>query len=178
MLTDSQRQSMLTVARRSIHTLLFGGQAGIPDDPALPDASGVFVTLKHRGSLRGCIGTLTMAGSLGEEVGRCARDSARQDPRFEPLAAGEWAETSIEISVLGPLERIDPGDESSLTLGRHGLVVEQGKRRGLLLPQVATEWGWTREQFLRQTCRKAGLPDDAWRNGADVYRFDADVFGE
>ena len=94
------------------------------------------------------------------------------------MAVAELSGTSLEISVLGPLEQIDPHLENALDIGRHGLVVEQGPRRGLLLPQVAVEWGFTREQFLDQTCRKAGLPRDAWRHGARVFRFDADVFGE
>jgi uncharacterized protein (TIGR00296 family) len=76
------------------------------------------------------------------------------------------------------LEAVDPFDPSAFEIGRHGLVVEQGSRRGLLLPQVATEWGWTREEFLQRTCQKAGLPVDAWRHGAHVFRFAAEVFGE
>ena len=80
--------------------------------------------------------------------------------------------------MLGPLEAVDPTADDSVVIGRHGLVVEHGPRRGLLLPQVATEWGWTKEQFLQQTSRKAGLPADAWRTGARVFRFEADVFGE
>jgi uncharacterized protein len=80
--------------------------------------------------------------------------------------------------VLGPLEKIDPADPEAIEIGRHGLVVERGSRRGLLLPQVAPEWGWDREEFLAHTCRKAGLPMDAWRRGADIYRFAADVFGD
>ena len=83
----------------------------------------------------------------------------------------------VEVSVLGPLEEIDPRDPGVIEIGRHGLVVEQGHRRGLLLPQVATEWGWGRDQFLSQTCVKAGLPPDSWCRGATVYRFTADVFG-
>ncbi|MEP6593741.1 MAG: AMMECR1 domain-containing protein, partial [Acidobacteriota bacterium] len=82
------------------------------------------------------------------------------------------------VSVLGPLEPIDPAQPDAITIGRHGLVAEQGARRGLLLPQVATEWGWTAAQFLRQTCVKAGLPPDAWQHGARIFRFDAEVFGE
>ena len=85
---------------------------------------------------------------------------------------------SLEVSVLGPLEPIDPTDAGAIAIGRHGLVVEQGHRRGLLLPQVATEWGWTVDEFLRQTCVKAGLAPDAWRHGARIWRFDAEVFGE
>ena len=80
--------------------------------------------------------------------------------------------------MLGPLEAIDPRDAGAIDIGRHGLVVEQGDRRGLLLPQVAPEWGWGREEFLAQTCKKAGLPPDAWKRGATVYRFGADVFGD
>ena len=84
----------------------------------------------------------------------------------------------VQIAGMNPLEEIDPADPDAIVVGRHGLVVEQGMRRGLLLPQVAPEWGWTRDEFLRHTCRKAGLPLDAWQHGARVYRFEADVFGE
>jgi hypothetical protein len=178
MLSDPQRQLMLATARASIDAHLSGGRVDLPGSADWPAASGVFVTLKHRGTLRGCIGTLEITGRVIDEVVSCARESASRDPRFPPLLPEEWAETAVEISVLGPLEPIDPADESAIVVGRHGLVVAQAGRRGLLLPQVATEWRWTREQFLRQTCRKAGLADDAWRTGADVFRFEADVFGE
>jgi AmmeMemoRadiSam system protein A len=146
----------------------------------MPDASGVFVTIKRRGELRGCLGTLADGCHLAEEVARCAANSASEDPRFAAVSADELPELHLEISVLGPLERIDPEGTApdAFTIGVHGLVVEQGTRRGLLLPQVATEWGWTPQEFLRQTCLKAGLAPDAWRRGADVYRFAAEVFGE
>ena len=178
MLTEAQRTHLLGVARTAIAEHLDGRRVtqAVMDD--LPEASGVFVTIKRRGELRGCLGTLQMRGSLSEEVARCARDSASEDPRFPPLSAPELPESSVEISVLGPLEPIEPPVEQGVVIGRHGLVAEQGGRRGLLLPQVAVEWGWTPEQFLRQTCRKAGLPDDAWQRGARMYRFDAEVFGE
>lgn len=178
MLSDPQRRLMLAAARASIDAHLSGGRVDLPVHADWPAASGVFVTLKHRGTLRGCIGTLEIAGAVIDEVVVCARESATRDPRFPPLEAHEWAETVIEISVLGPLEPIDPDDESAIVIGRHGLVIAHAGRRGLLLPQVATEWRWTREQFLRQACRKAGLADDAWRTGAGVFRFEADVFGE
>jgi AmmeMemoRadiSam system protein A len=178
MLNDPQRSLMLRVARASIEAHLAGGFPEIPADPGLPGASGLFVTIKHRGALRGCLGTLEPIRALLDEVARVARDSATRDPRFPPVALDEWLEASLEISVLSPLEPIDPADEDAIVVGQHGLVVEQGRRRGLLLPQVAVEWGWTREQFLRQTCRKAGLPDSAWQDGAFVFRFAADVFGE
>jgi AmmeMemoRadiSam system protein A len=114
---------------------------------------------------------------LAEEVVRCAANSASQDPRFAAVSADELPELQLEVSVLGPLERIDAAPDA-FTVGVHGLVVERGARRGLLLPQVATEWGWTPAQFLRQTCVKAGLAADAWQHGADVYRFAAEVFGD
>ena len=109
---------------------------------------------------------------------RCAADAATEDPRFPPVTAAELPEITIEVSVLGPLEAIDPRDAGAIQIGRHGLVAEQGHRRGLLLPQVATEWGFDRGQFLAQTCAKAGLPRDAWQRGARIYRFEAEVFGD
>lgn len=178
MLNETQRSALLRTARESIEDHLAGRthrpRAGEP----WPEAAGVFVTIKHQGRLRGCIGVLQMRGTIGEEVARCARDSATRDPRFPALGAAELPGATLEISVLGPFEDIDPSDEHAIQLGRHGLVVEQNDRRGLLLPQVAVEWGWTCEEFLRQTCRKSGLPDDAWRNGARVLRFHAEVFGD
>lgn len=182
MLSDSQRAALLRSAREAIRGHLEARAEmpwmPAPPDPVTADATGVFVTIKRGGQLRGCLGVLQLQGTLAEEVVRCARDSATADPRFAPMTPDEIEDMSLEISVLGPLERVDPLDEDSVEIGRHGLVVEMNGRRGLLLPQVATEWGWTREQFLRQTCRKAGLPEDAWRNGAHVFRFDAEVFGE
>jgi len=144
----------------------------------LPTASGAFVTLKCDGELRGCLGTLECREPLAEEIARLARSTAHEDPRFDPVRPSELPHLRVEVSVLGPLELIDPLDPDAFVIGRHGLVVEQGRRRGLLLPQVATEWNWTRDEFLAHTCRKAGLPADAWKRGATVYRFDAVVFGE
>jgi AmmeMemoRadiSam system protein A len=153
----------------------------LPVDPpsgALPPATGAFVTLKRDGALRGCIGTLECRAPLADEIARVAICAAREDPRFEPVTASELDGLLIELSILGPLERIDPHDAAAIVIGRHGLVVEQGWRRGLLLPQVAEERGWDRDVFLAQTCHKAGLALDAWRRGAVVYRFSADVFGD
>jgi uncharacterized protein len=178
MLSDQQKGSLLRIAWESLVAHLAGHQSLIVEACEFPDASGVFVTIKRRGELRGCLGTLSCRESLALEVGRSARQSATEDPRFPPVSVSELAELALEISVLGPLQEIDPSDDGAIVVGRHGLVVEQGRYRGLLLPQVATEWGWTREQFLRQTSRKAGLPDDAWRMDARVFRFEAEVFGE
>lgn len=178
MLTDTQKQTLLAIARQSIESHLAGEQSAFAAPEPMPDASGVFVTIKRSGELRGCLGTLQLRETLPSEVARCARDSASRDPRFPPLAAEELPAAHLEISVLGPLEPVNPNDPTAIEIGRHGLVVEQGARRGLLLPQVATEWGWTRDEFLRRTCDKAGLPPDAWQHGAQVSRFTAEVFGE
>ena len=179
MLTDDDKATLLRIAREAVASEVGGVPMGSSATAReLPGASGVFVTLKRRGELRGCIGTLQCRAGLAEEVARTARESATQDPRFPPVSMQEIPELALEISVLGPLELIDPTGEGAIVVGKHGLVVEQGLRRGLLLPQVATEWGWNAEQFLRQTCRKAGLPDDAWQHGARVFRFEAEVFGE
>ena len=179
MLTETQKHALLDLARRSVVSQVTAGRpAPSSVDVELPEASGAFVTVKRRGELRGCLGTLQCARGLAGEIARCAADAASEDPRFPPVSADELPELSLEVSVLGPLESIDPQEPGAIEIGRHGLVVEQGLHRGLLLPQVATEWGWTVEQFLRQTCIKAGLPADAWRHGASVSRFDAEVFGE
>ena len=178
MLSEGQKAALLRIARDSLVCRVAGRHSALVTTEPLPVVSGVFVTIRRRGALRGCLGVLRMRGTLAEEVARCAGDSATEDPRFPPLSRDELADTSLEVSILGPMEEIDPAVEESIDIGRHGLVVEQDDRRGLLLPQVAIEWGWRREEFLRQTCRKAGLPADAWQRGARVFRFDAEVFGE
>jgi AmmeMemoRadiSam system protein A len=179
MFTEEQQRTLVEIARRAIARSVNGSEPGdVPTIPGLPEATGAFVTLKKRGALRGCIGTLECRRTLPEEVARVAVSAAREDPRFEPVRPSELADLDVEVSVLGPLEPIDPHDPAAIEIGRHGLVVEQGWRRGLLLPQVATEWGWDRETFLAHTCAKAGLPHDCWRTGARVFRFAADVFGD
>ena len=177
MLTEHQRRSLLALARTSITVAVTGVRAVEALEVELPDASGVFVTIKRHGQLRGCLGTLQNHRGLAAEVVRCAADSALEDPRFPPVDLSELADLVLEISVLGPLEPIEPLPDR-FTIGLHGLVAELGVHRGLLLPQVAIEWGWSPEQFLRQTCVKAGLPPDAWQQGAAIYRFSAEVFGE
>jgi AmmeMemoRadiSam system protein A len=178
MFTEEQRRALVAIARAAVAECTIGGCEEIAIPVNLPEASGAFVTLKRDGRLRGCIGTLQCRQSLPEEIRRVAVSAAREDPRFSPLQRSELEGLGVEVSVLGPLEQIDPHDPSAFEIGRHGLVVEQGLRRGLLLPQVATEWGWDRETFLSQTCGKAGLPVDCWKHGATVYRFAAEVFGD
>ena len=178
MFTEVQRRALVDIARGAVADKVAGRESAMPLPQDLPEASGAFVTLKRKGELRGCIGTLECRRPLAEEVARVAVCAAHEDPRFEPVRPSELEEIDVEVSVLGPLEEIDPFDPGAIVIGVHGLVVERGYRRGLLLPQVATEWGWDRETFLAHTCAKAGLPADAWRNGAKIYRFAAEVFGD
>jgi AmmeMemoRadiSam system protein A len=177
MLTDAQRRALVDLARRSVVATVTRSTA-----PAfsldVPDASGVFVSITRGGELRGCLGTLQCHRGLAGEVVRCAADAATDDPRFPPVSVDELRDLAVEVSVLGPLEEIDPRDPDAIVIGRHGLVAERGFRRGLLLPQVATEWGWSVEQFLRQTCLKAGLDPEAWQHGARISRFEAEVIGD
>lgn len=145
-----------------------------PESAILSRPGGAFVTLHHHGRLRGCIGHIEANEPLGRVVARCAVAACSSDPRFAPVTAAELGEIDVEISLLGPLEPIAGPDE--IEIGRHGLVVERGWQRGLLLPQVATEWKWDAATFVAETCHKAGLPRDAWQHGATLWRFDADVF--
>jgi uncharacterized protein len=177
-LTDDQRRALLEIARTAIAAAVAGGTgSGASIEMIFPEASGAFVTIKRYGQLRGCLGTLQNCRDLAVDIARCAAEAAQEDPRFLPVEATELPDLALEISLLGPLELIEPVP-GSFTLGVHGLVAEQGRHRGLLLPQVATEWNWTAEQFLRQTCVKAGLSADAWQRGATIYRFAAEVFGD
>jgi AmmeMemoRadiSam system protein A len=182
MLSEAQKTVIIELARRSVVAQVTGARVESARDPVnavrFPDVSGLFVTIKRRGELRGCLGTLQCRRGLAMEVVRCAADAASEDYRFAPVRPEELPDLSLEVSVLGPLEAVDPAADGAIVVGRHGLVIEHGVLRGLLLPQVATEHGWTREQFLQHTCSKAGLPINAWHTGAKVYRFEADVFGE
>lgn len=138
---------------------------------------GAFVTLKAGEALRGCIGNLVADEALYKVVARMAHSAAFEDPRFTPVTAHELPQIRVEISVMGPITHCN--DPAAVVIGRHGLIVRKGNRQGLLLPQVPVEWGWNRETFLAQTCRKAQLPPDAWRDPqTEIYWFEAVVFGE
>jgi AmmeMemoRadiSam system protein A len=179
MTSEIDRQRLLRIAREAIvaHVSRFGTVvAELPAGDTLARQAGAFVSLHLRGELRGCIGHLEANQLLARVVRDCAVAACSADPRFPPVADTELPGLQIEISLLGPLEPIAAPEH--IQIGRHGLVVEQGRRRGLLLPQVATEWGWDPVTFLAQTCHKAGLPRDGWRHGASVWRFEAEVFGE
>jgi AmmeMemoRadiSam system protein A len=179
--TETERALLLRIARDAMTAHVTGvappsGQA-LPPGVALDDRrGGVFVSLHHRGELRGCIGHIAGDDSLPKTVAMCAVSACSADPRFPPVAADELPEIEIELSLLGPLEPV--AGPAEIEVGRHGLVVEMGRQRGLLLPQVATEWHWDAETFLSQTCRKAGFPADSWRRGALLWRFEAEVFAE
>ncbi len=132
---------------------------------------------RERGRLRGCIGFIEARKPLARTVEEMAVAAALQDPRFPPLREEELKEISLEISVLTPLRKT--ADVGQIEVGTHGLYVRKGSRAGLLLPQVATEYGWDRDTFLKETCRKAGLAPDAWRDPeTEIYLFSADVFGD
>jgi len=178
MLKQSLRQRLLEIARRSIEGHLKQGK--IPDfsvtEPELLENKAAFVTLTKGGHLRGCIGYTEPIHPLHQTIASCAVSAAFSDPRFPPLRADELSQIQIEISVLSPLEKIQ--DISEIEVGVHGLFITKGFYRGLLLPQVATEYGWDRETFLEQTCYKAGLPADAWKKGAEIHIFSAEIFHE
>ena len=126
MLTDPQKHALVDLARRAVAAQVAGLPDVAPLDIGLPDASGVFVTIKRRGELRGCLGTLQCSRGLAAEVARCAADAVSEDPRVPPVAADELPELSVEVSVLGPLEEIDPRDSEAITVGRHGLARSTG----------------------------------------------------
>jgi len=178
-LTPSDRKALLALARAAI-----ADELGLPAPPTPPlrspvfDADrGAFVTLHERGQLRGCIGYVRAVRPLREAVAEMAVQAAFHDPRFAAVTAEEFADIDIEISVLSPLEVVT--DVSRIEVGRDGLIVQEGSRSGLLLPQVATEQGWDRETFLDHTCLKAGLPAGSWRRkGVVILSFTAEVFGE
>lgn len=177
MLRETDRRLLLEMARSALTAHVTGAAA--PDEPLsdlLARQAGAFVTLHFRGDLRGCIGQVEANEPLGRVIVRCAIAAGTSDPRFPPVTPGELPEIDLEVSILGPLEPVARLDD--IEIGRHGLVIEMGWNRGLLLPQVATEWKWDREAFVAETCRKAGLPRDAWKTGAKIWKFEAEVFGE
>ncbi len=177
-LSIDERRTLLSLARRAVLAGLAGAAPPETESPAAARRrpGGVFVTLRVGGELRGCIGVVAPDESLAEAVVHCAAAAAREDPRFSPLDQDDVGRLAIEISILSDPRPLEAPER--LELGRHGLIVSQGKSQGLLLPQVPLEHGWDREAYLEQTCRKAGLAADAWRHGARVRVFEAEVFAE
>ena len=179
MLSDSDKQFLLRAARCSVESAVrSGGPSSLTTDiPSLLIPCGAFVTLRERSELRGCIGYIEAGKSLLETVQEVAAKAALEDVRFCPVEENELEKIRIEISVLSAMARIENMDE--IEVGKHGLLMENGRYRGLLLPQVATEHGWDREMFLTQVARKAGLPPTAQQGSeVNVYIFTAEVFGD
>ena len=180
-MNDAQKQTLLKVARDTVDAVIRRQPIENPqsDDPELNAPCGCFVTLKNQGRLRGCIGRFTSESPLIELVGQMAKASATGDPRFfaDPISAGELDQLDVEISVLSPLQRTD--EPLSLRLGVDGIYIKKGRTSGCFLPQVATETGWSKEEFLSYCCaHKAGLAADAWREPeTEVFLFTAEVFG-
>jgi AmmeMemoRadiSam system protein B/AmmeMemoRadiSam system protein A len=178
LLTKEQQKKMLELARRSIETYLKTGKKlqVTETDPVLTKQMGAFVTLHRNGELRGCIGNMVGSQPLYLTIRDMAVESATGDPRFTPVKPADLKDIDIEISVLSPMEKVDSADK--IEMGVHGVLVRRGFNSGVFLPQVATETGWSKEEFLSQLCsQKAGLPADAWKDkNTDLYIFTAEVF--
>ena len=178
-LKSKEKKILLEIARNAIRAaVLKTDEKPEPrEEKTLNMRNGCFVTIKQDGQLRGCIGNFQSELPLFKEVAEMAASSATKDPRFYPLHSLDLENFSLEISVLWPLSKID--DIEEIEIGKHGIYIEKGFYRGVLLSQVATENNWDRPTFLKQTCLKAGLPTDAWdAEDADIYIFSAQIFGE
>jgi len=180
MLNHQQKKRLLEIARDSINTYLQTGKKMelSETDPMLKQEMGAFVTLNKHGELRGCIGNLLAREPLYLTVKNMAVEAAVDDPRFPALSLSELKDIEIEISVLSPLRKVDSADK--IELGKHGVLVRQGYQSGVFLPQVATETGWSKEEFLNNLCaHKAGLAQGAWKEkNTELYIFSAEVFSE
>jgi AmmeMemoRadiSam system protein A len=177
-LSEADGRALLRLARQAVVDAVSHGRLPeqIPNEAVFAERRGIFVTLHVRHRLRGCIGVIEGEDPLGESTVRCAASAALQDSRFAPMRAEELGDLQIEISLLSPPEPIRP---EHIEIGRHGLLVSRGKQRGLLLPQVATEHHLAPEQFLQETCHKAQLPRDAWREAeTQVLGFTCEVFSD
>jgi AmmeMemoRadiSam system protein A len=178
-LTDKEKSDLLDIAKNAIAAKINNEKMPVlPIDSAnLKLKRGAFVTLKKSGRLRGCIGYIKAFKPLGETVQEMAIAAAFHDPRFPSLKPEEIQNLTFEISVLSPLKRVK--DINEIEVGKHGLYIIHGFYSGLLLPQVALEYGWDRETFLKETCYKAGLPPDTWMDEeTEIYIFSADYFGD
>lgn len=180
-INDSQKMTLLQIAKRAVTAAVTGkiAPAQVCDDPVLNELRGCFVTLKNGDALRGCIGQFEAEEPLCQMVAQMAVSSARRDPRFihDPITTAELSDLHIEISALTPMQKAD--DPLSLRLGIDGIYITDGTRSGCFLPQVATETGWNKEEFLGYCCaHKAGLDWDAWtHDDVETYLFSAEVFG-
>ncbi len=172
----TERALLIELAHQAILSWLDGVKISSSAPTShLAEPRGVFTTVYVTGALRGCVGNISPKNSLYETVIETARSAAFDDSRFPPITRDEAPNIEISLSVLSPVVLIDPLE---IEIGRHGLLIALNESRGLLLPQVATEHGWDRITFLEHTCRKAGLPLEAWRTGATIAAFTAEVFGD
>ncbi len=179
MLNKKESSVLMKIAREAI-THFVHKQTYRPtprEEKNLTQRSGCFVTIKQDGQLRGCIGNFQSERPLYQEIAEMATASCSKDPRFHPMEEAELENFSLEISVLSPLEKIE--DCEQIEVGKHGIYIEKNFSRGVLLPQVATDYGWDRQTFLQQTCLKAGLPTNAWQESdAEIYIFSAQIITE
>ena len=174
--SEDERRQLLFIAHEAVTAALENRELDLtPPSEHLAEHRGAFTTLHEKGKLRGCVGYVFPMYSLYRTIAETAVAAAFKDTRFMPVEREELTNLEVEISVLSPIQPIDPDD---VEVGRHGLLITYGNRRGLLLPQVPVEHNWDRLTFLQQTCVKAGLPADAWEHGAKVEGFTAEVFGE
>lgn len=174
--TVEERSILLRLAHTVIETALAGQKMSLDSpSPHLAELRGAFSTIYIRGELRGCVGYVFPIHSLYRTVAETARAAALEDTRFPPISGEEAAQVEVSLSILSPTQVIRPDE---VEIGKHGLLISQHGRRGLLLPQVPVEHGWDRVTFLEQTCHKAGLPSDAWQHGAMLEAFTAEVFGD
>jgi len=174
--STEERKQLLQLAHASIAAIFTREEiSGDPPSTHFAEHRGVFTTLYSRNELRGCVGYVMPIVALYRAVIETSRAAAFDDPRFAPLPAEELPDLKVSLSILSPLAPIQP---DHVEIGRHGLLVTLGERRGLLLPQVPLEHGWDRTEFLAQTCHKAGLPRDSWLKDATLEAFSAEIFGE
>ena len=178
LLRNEEKRALLDIARKAVFLMVLEQRELLIPSPEglLAQPSGAFVTLHLRGRLRGCIGRIESADPLAGVVAQCAAAAATEDPRFSPLQAHELPALEIEISVLSALQVARPEEVEP---GRHGLLISHGRQRGVLLPQVASHFRWSREQFLEETCRKGGLEPEAWKHPETrIEIFTAEIFSE
>jgi AmmeMemoRadiSam system protein A len=177
-LSEAERKDILELARCAVVEAVSPGRSPrvVATASLFQESRGVFVTLYVQGKLHGCIGVAQGKERLGESIPRCAASAALNDPRFSPMRPEDLETLEIEVSLLSPLEQIQP---EQIEIGKHGLLVEQGTRRGLLLPQVAVEHDLNREDFLKETCHKAGLPKEAWKSAETrIYGFSCEIVSD
>ena len=177
-LGSREKQLLLAFARRALIMAVQNRESvkDLPNEEILQRPGGAFVTLHYRGRLRGCVGQLPSKDTLAEVVAHCAKSAALEDPRFKQVCAAELSGIEIEISVLSLPVDVTP---EQIEPGKHGLIVSCGWKRGVLLPQVAAQFHWNAQRFLEETCAKADLARDAWKDPATrVQAFTAEVFSE